>query len=217
MLYKIILSLFVLLIASSVNGFELSHITGTQTSIAYASTADNTAGRKHYEIAKRIVAPAKATGYIPFNKKVGILTFSVLVPQRSIIYMKWDNADSLYSRIGKMVKFKRAGEYRSISFNATKLTSGYISFYNANKKLLGKVHYNIKKQNSYSQNIRAYVRNSNSDTNTDSTKSNSAGIGYSISQRVNIGEPRLSMGLSVTTDLDNMASRTITASVGYSW
>ena len=221
MLNKLISSIFLLFVANTVYSFELSHVTGTQTSIAYAGTTDTTKGRKHYESAKSVVAPAEVTGHIPFNKKVGILTFSVLVPQKSIIYMKWDNSDSLYSRIGKMVKFKRAGEYRSISFNATKLSSGYVYLYNANKKLLSKVHYTIKKQNAYSQNLRAYVRNTNSETSnngkTGSNKSNYAGVGYSVSQRVNIGDPHLTMGLSLTTDLDNIASRTITASVGYSW
>ena len=221
MLNKLISSVLVLLVANTANGFEISHVTGTQTSIAYASTTDTTMGRKHFDIAKSVVAPAEVTGYIPFNKKVGILTFSILVPQKSIIYMKWDNSDSLYSRIGKMVKFKRAGEYRSISFNATKLTSGYVYLYNANKKLLGKVRYTIKKQNSYSQNLRAYVRNTSSETSSNSNKntssSNYAGVGYSISQRVNIGDPHITMGVSVTADLNNVASRTITASVGYSW
>jgi len=219
MLNKITLSLLTLLLMKTAYGFELTQITGVQTSISSATTTDTTKGRKHFEIAKRVVAPSEITGYIPFNKQVGILTFSVLVPQKSIITMKWDNENSLFSRIGKRVKFRRAGEYQTISFNATKLTSGYITLYNTNGKVLKKIHYTMKKQNAYSQNIRAYVRDSKSGNTATNLDNNSqlAGIGYSISQRVNIGDPRLSMGVSVSTDLNNTASRSITASFGYSW
>jgi len=218
MFNKIAFSFFMLFVVNSLYGFEISHVTGIQTQIAYASTAEKTSGNRSYKIAQRIIAPQYVTGYIPFNRKIGILTLRVLVPQKSIIYMKWDNDNALYSRIGKMVKFRRAGEYRSISFNATKLMTGYIYFYNANKKLLGKVHYQIKKQNAYSQNIRAYIRDSGSTANDGSNSTTTyAGIGYSISQRVNIGDPQLSFGLSVSTDVKQTSSRTITASVGYSW
>lgn len=219
MLNKITLSLLTLLFTNTVIGFELTQITGTQTSISSSTTTDTTKGRKHYEIAKSVVAPSEVTGYIPFNKQVGILTFSILVPQKSIITMKWDNEENFFSRIGKRIKFRRAGEYQTISFNATKLTSGYISLYNANNKLLKKIHYTMKKQNAYSQNIRAYVRDSKSGNTVTNSDNNSllAGVGYSISQRVNIGDPRLSLGVSVSTDLNDSASRSITASLGYSW
>lgn len=215
MFYKFIISISLILTVNTLFSFEITRISGTQTKVAYAGTAERSSVNKNYQISQRIVAPEKVTGYIPFNRKVGILTFTVLVPQRSIVYMKWDNENALYSRIGKMVKFRRAGEYRSISFNATKLMSGFIYFYNANKKLLGKVHYQIKKQNAYSQNLRSYVRDTTS--GTDDSKSTYAGIAYSISQRVNIGDPRLSMGVSVSTDVNNSSSRTINASVSYSW
>ncbi len=217
MLKRITIYLFLLFTISPIYSFEITHVSGTQTQIAYASTADRSIGNRRYQIAQQIIAPESVTGYIPFNRKIGILTLRIFVPQKSIIYMKWDNENALFSRIGKMVKFKRAGEYRSVSFNATKLMSGYIYFYNANKRLLGKAHYQIKKQNSYSQNIRAYVRDSSSPTNDGSSNSTYAGIGYSISQRVNIGDPRFSMGLSVSTDINNLSARTVTASVGYSW
>jgi len=77
----------------------------------------------------------------------------------------------------------------------------------------------MKKQNAYSQNIRAYVRDSKSGNTATNSNNNSllAGVGYSISQRVNIGDPRLSLGVSVSTDLNDSASRSITASLGYSW
>ena len=216
MKYKILLLFFLLI--NSAHSFELSRMTSTQTSIAYAGTADSTISRNKYFIANRVVAPSEVTGYIPFNKKVGILTFSVLVPTKSKIYMKWDNPNNLYSRIGKIVKFRRAGEYRSLSFNATKLISGYIYLYNENNKLLKKIHYKIKKQRAYSQNIRVYARDSQSSSSRDSNISNSnIGIGYSISQRVNIGEPSFSAGISISTDLNNNANKTITGSFGYSW
>ncbi|MEZ5537278.1 MAG: hypothetical protein R3F02_16835 [Thiolinea sp.] len=219
MLKKISTLIFILLLSPASWGFELTQVTGTQTEIAYAGTADKSAGGETYLIADHVIAPDEITGYIPFNKQVGILTFSVLSPQKSKIIMEWDNPNQLYSRIGKTLKFRRAGEYQSISFNATGLITGYISLYNDNRKLLKRVHYTIKKQRAYSQNLRAFVRDSQSDgsNNADNTTDQNVGLSYSISQRANIGDPRFYMGLSVSSDLNNTNNRSISASVGYSW
>ena len=161
----------------------------------------------------KIIAPEIIGTLIPFNKNVGIVTFSVLSPKKSKMYLKWDNPDYLYSRAGKVIKFRRAGDYKSISFNATKPMTGYIYLMNSRNKVLKRIRYNVKKQSQFSHSVRTFIKNSDSGNNTDQDMT----ISYSLSKRSNFGQPRWNMGVSTSTDLDDNNSKSLGVSFGYSW
>ena len=198
--------------------FELMQVTSVETSVVKGGTAAR-ANEEAYStlenpaiIASIISPPTLVKGYIPFNRQVGTLSFSILSPKKTIIYLEWDNVKTLYPRRGKKIKFRRSGEYQSIVFNVTKPSSGYIYLYNSNKsnrKLLRKIPYLIKKQSAYSQSIRSsFIKRA---TDSDDENSLNMSLSYSINQRVNIGEPRWSAGVRVTSD------KSTSVSVSYSW
>lgn len=203
--------------SSSIEAFEFVEVTNVVTKVSY-----NTESQKPFieltskKDINKIITPSNTVCYIPFNRGFGVLTFSILSPKKSKMYLKWDNPDSLYSRVGKVIKFMRAGDYKSISFNATKPLSGFIYLMNSKGKILKKIHYTVKKQNKYLQSIRTYFNKSEFGTNSGNSNENIT-LNYNISKRINFGEPRWDLGITTSTNLNNSNTKTIGVGIGYSW
>lgn len=223
MVKKVYLSLFFGILGISSHellAFELMQVTGVQTEIVKGGTfarEEAYSTINNPQLISKVIAPSKLVkGYIPFNRQVGTIHFSVLSPKKTILHLEWDNKNSLYPRRGRTVKFRRAGQYQSIVFNATKPSLGYIYIYNSgnksSRKLLKKIPYQVAKQRAYNQSIRMYAnKQGNTSDNDNDDNEVDISLSYSINQRVNIGEPRWSAGARVTTD------KSIGVSVGYSW
>jgi hypothetical protein len=169
------------------------------------------------ETIKDIIAPSSLIkGYIPFNRQVGAISFSLLSPKKTVMYLEWDKGNTLYPRRGKKIKFRRAGQYQTIVFNVTKPSSGYIYIYNSEnkstRKLLKKIRYLVKKENAYSQAIStSFNKQGSSGISADKKSEIDMSLSYSINERVSFGESSWSANVRMTSD------NSVGMSFGYSW
>lgn len=212
---KIIIFNLFLLIHVAVLGNDNISVLGSKTTITLGPKVSQ---ERYTELPKnlfsKVLVDNNIVGYIPFNQNVGILRLRVFSPIKTKMLIKWDNADSLFARRhSKEIKFRRSGDYQSITFNAIKPMSGFIYLMSNEKTLIHKIRYTIKKQRKYSQSIRFHVRESDSSHGNNDKQSSS--LSYSIGQRTSSGVGRWSGGVNFSEDSNS--NKSISTSIGYSW